>query len=376
MSGEPDDDDDIAAAGPGAGAVLLPRENPDLIGHDTAEAALFAAYRAGRLPHAWLLTGPRGIGKATLAFRFARFLLAESERTGQGLFAAPPPSGLALAPDSPAFRRVASGGHPDLLVVERGYDPRRRRLRSEIVVADTRSIVGFLRLTAAEGGWRVVILDGADAMNRNAANAVLKILEEPPARAVLMLVSENPGRLTPTIRSRCRRLALKPLPCEAVEAALRRRLPALGADDTRRIAQLAHGSIGRALALASAEGLELYRQLFGLIAPLPLLDGEALHGFADRIARNDAEDGFALVSELLPGWIARMVALAAGEGGETAVLPGEVEAMQRLAARRSLDQWVEVWENLGHLFDEADSINLDRKQVVLNAFFALEAAAR
>lgn len=177
MSDEPDDDLAEAEPAPGAGAVLPPRENPDLIGHEAAEAALVAAYRAGRLPHAWLFTGPRGIGKATLAFRFARFLLAASERMGQGLFAAPPPTRLAMAPDHPVFRRVASGGHPDLLVVERGYDPRRRRLRSEIVVADTRAVAGFLRLTAAEGGWRVVVLDGADAMNRNAANAVLKIFE-------------------------------------------------------------------------------------------------------------------------------------------------------------------------------------------------------
>ena len=161
---------------------------------------------------------------------------------------------------------------------------------------------------------------------------------------MLLLVSENPGRLAPTIRSRCRRLALKPLPREAVEAVLRRQLPALSADDIGRIAQLAHGSIGRALALATAEGLELYRQLFGLIERLPGLDGEALHGFADRVARNDAADGFALVTELLPGWLARMIALAAGEGADAAVLPGEAETMQRLAARRSLDQWVEVWE--------------------------------
>ncbi len=124
------------------------------------------------------------------------------------------------------------------------------------------------------------------------------------------------------------------------------------------------------------KGSSFTGSLFGLIERLPGLDGEALHGFADRVARSDAADGFALVAELLPGWLARMIALAAGEGADAAVLPGEAETMQRLAARRSLDQWVEVWENLGHLFDEADGINLDRKQVVLNAFFALEAASR
>jgi DNA polymerase-3 subunit delta' len=316
------------------------------------------------------------VGKATLAFRFARFLLAAGDGAGGGLFAPAPAPGLAVAPDHPVFRRVASGGHSDLLVVERGFDPRRKRLRSEIVVADTRAISAFLRLTAAEGGWRVVILDGADAMNRNAANAILKILEEPPQRAVLILLSENPGRLLPTIRSRCRRLALKPLPRAAVEAALARYRPELAPGDARRLAALAHGSIGQALALATAAGLDLYRSLFKLLECLPEIDGEALHVFAERIARGDGEDSFALMAALLPGWLARMVVLEAGGAEEEAALPGEAQAMRRLASRRSLDRWVEVWENLGHLFDEADSINLDRKQVVLNAFFALEAAAR
>ena len=372
-----DDSDEIDEPSSAAPAVPAPRENAALIGHAAAEAALLSAYNAGRLPHAWLITGPRGVGKATLAFRFARFLLAEAARGGQGrgLFAAPPAS-LAVAPDDPIFRRVASGGHPDLLVVERGYDPRRRRLRSEIVVADTRGIAQFLRLTAAEGGWRVVILDGADAMNRNAANAVLKILEEPPERAVLLLASENPGRLLPTICSRCRRLALKPLPQSAVEAALARVRPDLGTEDARRLSLLAHGSIGRALELASAQGLALYRELFKLLETLPELDGEALHGFADRVGRFGGEDAFALLSELMPGWLARMVALAAGGAAEAAVLPGEAQAMRRLAGRRGLDQWVEVWEKLGDLFDAADGLNLDRKQVVLNAFFALGEAAR
>jgi DNA polymerase III subunit delta' len=349
-----------------------PRENALLFGHEAAEEALLKAYGSGRLPHAWLISGPRGIGKATLAFRFARFLLAEGQEGG--LFAAPPNT-LALAPERPIFRRVASGGHADLLVVERGLDQKRKKLRSEIVVDDTRTIAGFLRLTPAEGRWRVVILDGADMMNRNAANALLKILEEPPQRAVLLCVSDNPGRLLPTIRSRCRLLALKPLPQALVLEALQRYRPDLAAGDRAVLAQLAEGSIGRALELAGAGGLGLYRSLVKLLERLPELDGAALHAFAERLQRGEGEDGFRLLAELLPGWLARMVRLAAGAGGDAA-LPGESQAMRRLAERRSLDQWVEVWEKLTHLFAQADSVNLDRKQVVLNAFFALEDAAR
>jgi DNA polymerase III subunit delta' len=368
---EPEEDRGEAPSAEGAPA---PRENVALVGQEAAEALLLGAYNSGRLPHAWLVTGPRGIGKATLAFRFARFLFAEAG-AGGGLFAAPPQS-LAIDPSNSVFRRVASGGHADLLVVERGFDPRRQRLRNEIVVGDTRAIAGFLRLTPAEGGWRVVILDGADAMNRNAANAVLKILEEPPARAVLLLVSDNPGRLLPTIRSRCRHLALRPLPEKLVEQALARYRPDLAPSDTAALARLAEGSIGRALSLASADGLTLYRSLIKLLNELPDIKGEAMHDFANEVARGgEGADGFALLGELLPGWVARMVAIAA-TGAGASVSAEEAETMRRLAGRRSLDQWVAVWDNLTHLFAEADSINLDRKQVVLNALFALEAAAR
>jgi len=371
MSDEDELEEESAAGEPVA--VPEPRENPMLLGHETAEAALLQAYGSGRLPHAWLISGPRGIGKATLAYRFARFLLAEKE--GPALFA-PTPSSLALPAEHPIFRRVASGGHADLLVVERSLDPRRKKLRSEIVVDDTRAIASFLRLTPAEGSWRVVVVDGADLMNRNAANALLKILEEPPKRAALLLVSDNPGRLLPTIRSRCRILALKPLAEATVQAALERFRPDLGSDDRAILVRLAEGSIGRALDLAAGDGLALYRSLVALLERLPELDGAALHALADRLQRGEGEEGFRLVAELLPGWLARMVALAAGGAAEAGALPGEALAMRRLAARRGLDQWVEVWEKLTHLFAQADSVALDRKQVVLNAFFALEDAAR
>ncbi|HZB90047.1 MAG TPA: DNA polymerase III subunit delta', partial [Stellaceae bacterium] len=370
MSDDRDPEQDEEEAGAPV-ALPGPRDNPLLLGHEAAEAALMQAYRSGRLPHAWLISGPRGIGKATLAFRFTRFVLAEGE-TG-ALFASAP-DGLAVPPEHPIFRRVASGGHADLLVVERGLDPRRKKLRSEIVVEDTRAITGFLRLTPAEGRWRIVVLDGADMMNRNAANALLKILEEPPKRALLLLVSDNPGRLLPTIRSRCRRLALKPLPLRLVAEALARYRPDLSAEDRAILAQLAEGSIGRALELAAAGGVALYRSLVKLLERLPELDGAALHAFADRLQRAEAEDGFRLLGELLPGWLARMVAEAAGDAGPAAALPGDSQAMRRLAERRSLDQWVEVWEKLSHLFAQADNVNLDRKQVVLTAFFALEDA--
>ncbi|MGH7092569.1 MAG: DNA polymerase III subunit delta', partial [Stellaceae bacterium] len=193
----------MTAAG-GDSAIPAPRSNPDLAGHEVAERELRRLFETGRLPHALLLSGPRGIGKATLAFRLARFVLSQpagalGDLLG-GSAAADDGDGLWVDPESGVFRRIAAGGHADLVTVERAYDPRRRRLRGEIVVGDTREIGGFLRLTPAEGGWRVVIVDGADAMNRNAANALLKILEEPPRQTLLLLVAHSAGRLLPTIR--------------------------------------------------------------------------------------------------------------------------------------------------------------------------------
>ncbi|MBX6369035.1 MAG: DNA polymerase III subunit delta' [Rhodospirillales bacterium] len=349
-------------ASPDDAPAPIPRENSYLVGHEAAERVLLQAYAAGRLPHAILIAGPRGIGKATLAFRLARTLL----------------SGKTDLPESdPVFRRIASGGHADLMTVERTADPKTGKLRTVTTVDTVRDVITFLRMTPSEGGWRVVIVDPAEDMNKNAANALLKVLEEPPRRAVLFLVSHAPGGLLPTIRSRCRKLVLRSLPDDTVRALLRRYRPGLSDEDAAALARLAEGSIGRALELDDAGGLDLYRDLVGLLAAVPSLEPSRLHGFADRFARRGGEEGWTAFSELLPGWIARLVTAAVDPARAPAeIVPGERQAMERLAARGGLDRWIEVWENLGRLFAQADSVNLDRKQVVLNAFFSLEAATR
>ena len=232
---------------------LAPQANPELLGHAAAEATLLRAFRSGRLPHAWLITGPRGVGKATLAFRFARFLLARGGPGGGApdLFGGPPES-LALDPGDSVFQRVAAGGHPDLRHLKRGINPKTGRPRKEILVDDVRLANDFLHKTSAEGGWRVVVVDPADDLNSSAANALLKSLEEPPAAALLLLVGHAPGRLLPTIRSRCCHLALGPLPEETVLDLLARHAPDLEDTDRAALARLAEGSIGRALDLAAA----------------------------------------------------------------------------------------------------------------------------
>jgi DNA polymerase-3 subunit delta' len=354
-----------------------PRTNPDLLGHQHAEAELRRLFDSGRMPHALLLSGPRGIGKATLAFRLARFVLAQStgEGTGPSLFGDDGPAGLAIASDSGVFRRVASGGHADLLTVERAYDPRRRRLRSEIVVDDTREIGAFLRLTPAEGGWRVVIVDGADEMNRNAANALLKILEEPPRRALLLLVAHSPGRLLPTIRSRCRRFPLAPLSAAIVAELLARYRPELEPAAAMSVTALAEGSIGRALDLAAAGGVELYRAVLALLARERGIDPAALHTFADRLVRPEAEEAYRVVENLVGQMLARLAIAATQSEAEAGALPDEDALLRRLGRRAPAARWAALRGGIEESFARTDALNLDRKQTILGAFFAIERAA-
>ncbi|HZU91876.1 MAG TPA: DNA polymerase III subunit delta' [Stellaceae bacterium] len=360
---------------PEAPAIPPPRANPDLVGHEAAECGLRRLFDLDRLPHAILLHGPRGVGKATLAFRFARFVLAgAAERleagpsTGSG--------GLAIDPKSGVFRRVAAGGHADLLTVERAWDPQRRRLRGEILVEDVREIAAFLRLTPAEEGWRIVVVDGAEEMNASAANALLKILEEPPQRALLLLVSHNPGRLLPTIRSRCRRLPLPALSPALVRQLIAQHRPGLAADEADAVAALAQGSIGRALELADAGGLGLYRALLAILSPLPAIDVPGLHAFADRLARPEAEDGYRTATELLTQFLARLAAAMARRLPAPEIAAGEGEVMRRLMGGADPARWAHLVDELGRRFARTDGLNLDKKQALLGAVFAIARLAR
>lgn len=332
---------------------LPPRANSDLLGHDGAEAALLAAWHSGRMPHAWLIAGPRGIGKATLAFRLARFALAGGG--GGGLFGDAPTS-LAISAGDPVFRRVAAGGHADLMSLEPGMvHPDTNKPTQEIVVGHVRQAAEFLRKTAAEGGWRVVIVDEAEAMNRNAANALLKILEEPPPRCLLLLVSHSAGRLLPTIRSRCRLLMLAPLGPEIVKTLLARHRPELDPAERDLLVQIADGSIGRAIELADRGGAALEREIESFLAALPALDIPALYDFADRFAGpGENASGFRTALELIEAALARRLK----EGP------------------RGTEAWLAAQDRLRRLAGATEGLNLDRRLALLATFFALQGAAR
>ena len=376
------------------------RENPGLLGHEDAEQSLRQGFERGRLAHAWLISGPQGIGKATLAYRFARYVLAHGANgggggvgAGPGLFGdsllpdetgeTPETNGpLYLAPGHPVFQRVAAGGHVDLISVERTINEKTGKLRTEIIVDDVRGVGQFFRLTAGEGGWRVAVIDCADEMNPNAANALLKVLEEPPERALLLLVSHNPGRLLPTIRSRCRKLVLQPLGAESVASLIETYRPDLDPSDTTALARLADGSPGRALALAAEGGLDLYREMTGLLETLPRLDIAALHAFGGKLGKTGSDDAFRTATGLLRWWLARLILVAAGAAagsqsqGAGRFSSDDEALIARLGGAAGLDRWFEVWEKINRLLDKTDPINLDRKQVVLNVFLTLENAVR
>jgi DNA polymerase III subunit delta' len=353
-----------------------PRANPELLGHEAAENALRRLFRSGRMPHAVLLSGPRGIGKATLAYRFARFVLMHGATEIAGGLPVDCGGGLGVPAGCGVFRRVASGGHADLLAVERAYDPRRRRMRGEIVVEETREIAAFLRLTAAEGGWRVVVVDGAEEMNRSAANSLLKILEEPPRRALLLLVTHSPGRLLPTIRSRCRRLQMTPLPPAIVSRLLEIYRPGLPPAQSAALIALANGSIGRALELAEADGIALYKEMLALLAREQGADPAALHRLADRLARSESDSAYRAVEELLSHVLGEIALRAAGHPSGRQPCPEAEQVLRRLGAAAPAARWAWLCERVAAPFPRGDALNLDRKQTILGAFFAIERLAR
>lgn len=350
-----------------------PRANPALLGQTVAEATLLAAWNSGRLPHAWLLAGPRGIGKATLAYRFARFVLAQPARPG--LLDAPPPASLALGSDSPVFRRVAAGGHADLMVLEPGMiHPETNKETLEIVVPHVRRAIEFLSMTPAEGGWRIVVVDHAEEMNASAENALLKILEEPHARSLLLLVSHAPGRLLPTVRSRCRRLDMPALPPDVLAALLERQAPELDAMQRAAIAQLAGGSIGHARELVAAEGLDLYDALLVTVGTRGGA-GEALHALADRAGAFGASAAatFRAFCELAQRLAATCARHAAG-APVAAAFAREAEVIGAVAGGDP-GRWLAAWDRLRGLAAAADGINLDRRQTAIAVLTTLREAA-
>jgi DNA polymerase-3 subunit delta' len=317
-----------------------PRETMRLIGHEAQLAVAARAIRGGRPPQAWLISGPPGIGKATLAYRIARYLLAHGARD-TGL------EDLSVPANDPAAMQVAAGCHPGLLVLKRGENPQTGRLMTVLSVDEIRKLANFFGMTSGAGGWRVAIVDTADEMNDNAANALLKLLEEPPSRAMLLLLSNQPGRLLPTIRSRCQRLPLRPLEDKAVEQALAAFLPESDAAQRAELARLAAGSIGAALALATGEGAELAAEADRLVDRAAAPDLIALLALGEKLFR--MKDGLERFGGFLSENLSTRIRARAHQGAP------------------NLLRWTEALTRLDNLFARSEGLHLEPKQTVLSA---------
>lgn len=328
--------------------MIRPKENPNFVSHREAEQTLLAAATGNRCPHAWLITGPKGVGKATLAHRFARFLLAHpaGETPAPGLFGdalpASAPQTLALDVDDPVFRRAVAGGHTDLKILDEDAVTGRS---GQIPVEAVRSVAPFLRQTAGEGGRRVVVIDALDAINQAGANALLKILEEPPDNAVLILVAHSMGRVLPTIRSRCRLLRLSPLSADAVGEVLSSEAEQHDVAELDAAVHLCGGSPGRAIALLADDGLQIFQAVDAFWQAGGKVGVDAISALS-ALAGQDANrfrhfrDAFCLA----------LVAQARSKGGGP--------------------QWDEMWSETLHLCDRTEAVFLDRRQVAMNRLTA------
>ena len=327
-----------------------PRETTILAGHAQAEADLLEAYRSHRLPHAWLIGGPAGIGKATLAWRFVRFLLANPDPRAPALADA---NDLSVPSDHPAVARVAAGAYGDAVVLRRELNDKTGRPFGVIRVDDVRRATTLFQQASRAGGYRICVLDSADDLNRESANALLKLVEEPPPLSLFLVVAHRPAQVLPTLRSRCRTLLLRGL----AEADVVRALRGLGApwsdkggESLGSAAARSGGSVRGALRLLAGERLSLDRDVRTLLDRLPGLDWAGLHRAADALG-SDPDDFDALVAAVLDWLHDRVLREAADAAGRARLAP-----------------LAEVWDKVRRSARETEALNLDKKSFLFSTF--------
>jgi DNA polymerase-3 subunit delta' len=335
-----------------------PRLAPALIGHEAAQTELLEGYRSRRLAHAWLIGGPEGIGKATLAWRFARFILANPDPAAPKVLNA---RNLDVDPNDPAARQIAALAHPDLGLLRRKWDTAQKpnRFRTKILVDDVRASLEVFHKFSSMGGWRVCIVDCAEDLNANSANALLKMIEEPPPRSLFLIVAHRPGQALATIRSRCRKLTLKPLAPEQIVDAVR----ALGEpwseispDEVADAARRANGSVREALKRLDPDAHAIRAMIDQAITQLPGADFRAIHKLAEAVAARGEGDSFEALMNSIYDWLAQRLRGVSPESGAGRI--------------------VDLWDKIRAATREADALNLDRKLHVLSIFAEFSAAAR
>ncbi|MFK7938756.1 MAG: DNA polymerase III subunit delta' [Roseovarius sp.] len=364
-----------------------PRETVHLYGQDAAQAAFLEAFNTDRLHHGWLISGPRGVGKATLAWHIARFLLATPDAGDGGMFgdALPAPDTLAISPDHPVWARTLAMSEPGLHLLRRGgagstesdrhKNAQEGKFSAQIRVDEIRDMAKFIHLSSVDASRRVVIVDAADEMNIQAANALLKMLEEPPERTTLLLISHQPARLLPTIRSRCRDLRLAPLSPADLTAALQQ----AGVNDppSDALAELAAGSVGAALRLTHLNGLALYAEITGILGSLPMLDRPRALKLADHVAARGASEKLDLLLSLTDVALARLARTGAtGQPPQTEAAQGEAETFRRLSPDpHKARKWARLAQEISAKAQHGRAVNLDPAALVLDMVFNMQSTA-
>lgn len=341
--------------------ALHPRLSTQLIGQESAEQRLLKAYLSGKMHHAWILGGARGIGKATLAYKFATFVLRYPDPAAFD----DRPANLDVDPDDPVARRIVSQGHADLLAITPAWDHRNKRYKTEIGATEARQASNFFARTAGEGGWRVCIVDPAGSMNVTAANALLKILEEPPSRALFLLVADTPGRLLQTIRSRCLRLDLKPLDDSNVSDVLRTlvaRDAGLDLSGASSIVPYAGGSPGRAARILKEGGFKIFETFLAIAEKLPTLDRKMSLRLAQQLAARNAALEFLQFCDLLLSWLTQH----AGNAARGSTQPPFVQ---------NPASWASAYDEINRSLRRTNALNLDKQNAILNVLNILAGAA-
>ena len=317
--------------------LLHPREQNLFFGHQHAQNALREALDTDRLHHAWLLCGPRGVGKGTLAWCLGRFLLSEQRR---------PSSDFLKSPTDPlSAKQIASGSHPNLIELAPRWDDKKKDFKNIISVEEVREVKNFFSLQAARGGWRVCIVDAVENMTPNATNALLKLLEEPPPRSLFLLICHRPGLLLDTIRSRCRVLQMGLLAKSEISQILQAHIPDLSEQERERIAALCRGNPADALSMALNRDLELHEEIRGL---LKNFSPDKAQEIATRLGQK--QQAYTLFTRFISEWIAQQA---------------------RHATPQHLTYWLRLWKEVQTIFQDVHTLNLNRKNAALYVFFLL-----
>lgn len=345
-----------------------PRENNFYASNQKTEDYFLDLISKNVVPHAFIFSGIKGVGKATFAYRLARYLLkyGKTQESGPSLFGddAPIelPSSMDMEPDDAVFRRVASGGHPDLISLSLLEG------KKSLDVAQIRKVEPFLRKKASEdGGWRIVIVDDADTMNNSSQNALLKILEEPPSQALIILISHNSGSFLPTIHSRCRTISIKPPEFETFADLLRKQDSHISLSDLKTLYEYSSGSIGKSLQFLDFGGLELLQEIIDILQTFPQADFEKVHLFSERFSRNTKDEAWANFCDLFI-WIFETLAISKAKGAE---LPDSLSALKLLNSLSPLEEQIEMCQMLQEKISRTNVSNLDKRQCCLEIFMIL-----